>query len=175
MPVIFSLEGSAPIVNAARAFASRGIAVLQLDDINGPTLGKPNEADVVYECYVSALDLLAEEGLIDRTRVGVIGFSRTGWYALDSLAFHPAMFAVATLAEGTNMSFGEFLMSADRGQTSVRIEGIMEARPYGAGMLRWIERSPGFNIDKIRAPVLFQVHNPAGLILRWDIYSMLRL
>ena len=51
------------------------------------------------EGYVAAIEQLDAEGLIDPHKVGIIGFSWTGWYVLNTLLHATKYFAAATLAE----------------------------------------------------------------------------
>jgi hypothetical protein len=40
----------------------------------------------------------------------------------------------------------------------------------------WLERSPGFNADKVRAPLRLQLESGglAGVMLKWEMFSRLR-
>lgn len=177
-PHEFLTDGYSATANAARPLASRGIVVLQIGEITTDALGTPREpAENGREGYVAAIEKLASEGLVDSRRVGIIGFSRTGWYVLDSLIHEPKYFVAATLAESTYESFGEYVLNADYTGTQ-RAKGIAEgigSEPFGAGIKQWISDSPGFNTDKIQVPVLFEADNPPFLIYSWDIYAALRL
>ena len=177
-PGKFLSDGYYSTANAARALACRGIVVLQVGEVSAVPFGVPQEAERNGRAgYQSAIDQLTADGVIDPHKVGIIGFSRTGWYVLDSLIHMPHAFAAATLAEGTYESFGEYLLNADylgpyRAQTIA--DGI-GTRPFGDGLRQWVANSPGFNTDKIRAPVLFEANNPTGMIYAWDIYAAMRL
>jgi hypothetical protein len=76
-------------------------------------MSSPQEVETMREGYVAAIEQLDAEGLIDPHKVGIIGFSRTGWYVLNTLLHATKYFAAATLAECSYISFGEYLMNAD--------------------------------------------------------------
>src|SRR5213078_1819537 len=89
----------------------------------------------------------------------------------------PQYFAVATLAECTYISFGEYILNADYGGSG-RAKSIASAlgpEPFGDGLKKWITDSAGFNTNKINIPILFEANNPAGMIYAWDIYALFRL
>ena len=129
--------------------------------------------------YRSAIEHLAADGLIDRNRVGIIGFSRAGLYVLDTILHSPDGFAAATLAEFTDGSFSEYLANADylspaRAEEFVTMVGVS---PFGAGLREWIDKSAEFNSDKVDIPILFEVNSPVALLYinNWNLYAALRL
>jgi dipeptidyl aminopeptidase/acylaminoacyl peptidase len=177
-PSEFLTDGSYPTANAARALAARGIVVLQVAEITAAPLFTPQEAEVDGRAgYESAIEQLAREEMIDPYKVGIVGFSHTGWLVLDSLIHTPQYFRAATLAECTYESFGEYLINADyRGRESAKVVAqSIGSEPFGEGIKRWLAVSPGFNTDKIHVPILFEENSPAALIYSWDIYAALRL
>ena len=177
-PEEFLVDGAYPTANAARALAARGIVVLQVQE-NTEDAFTPQGAEVDGVAdYVSAIDQLSRDGVVDPTRVGIIGFSYTGQYVLESLIQAPQYFVAATLAEGTSVTFGEYLLEADYPGGPQFAQALRErigAEPFGEGLNQWVKRSPGFNTDKIRVPILFEAHSPPVLIYCWDIYAALRL
>src|SRR5436189_221602 len=47
------------------------------------------------------------------------------------------------------------------------------ATPYGDGLKTWVEKSPGFHVDNVTAPVLFAVEREAAIGMR-EPYAGLR-
>jgi dipeptidyl aminopeptidase/acylaminoacyl peptidase len=175
----FLTDGSFPTAMAARPIAARGIIVLQIGEISiSPAdLMTPREVAQMSEGYLAAIEHLDADGLIDPQRVGIIGFSHTGWYVLNSLMQAGKHFAAATLANCTYISFGEYLLNADYMGTG-RASAIAEAigsDPFGEGLQKWVSDSSGFNTDKIDVPILFEANSPVELIYGWDIYAAMRL
>ncbi len=111
----FLTDGAFPTAMAARPMAARGMLVLQVREIpiSPSVMSSPQEVETMREGYVAAIEQLDAEGLIDPHKVGIIGFSRTGWYVLNTLLHATKYFAAATLAECSYISFGEYLMNAD--------------------------------------------------------------
>ncbi len=175
----FLTDGIYPTANAARPMAARGIVVLQVGEItvSEKDMETPKEPATMREGYVAAIQRLDAEGLIDPHKVGIIGFSRTGWYVLDSLLHAKEYFIAATLAECTYISFGEYILNADYGGPgrAKSIAAGIGQEPFGEGLQRWIADSAGFNTDKINVPVLYQADSPSALIYSWDMYALMRV
>ncbi len=171
------MDGFCPTANAARALAGRGLIVLQVGEISRHW-GTPLEAELDGRtAYVSVIEQLVGEGLVDPNKVGIIGFSHTGWYVLDSLIHARKYFAAATLAEFSSASYWEYLVSADfqSPRTAKQHADQIGSDPFGEGLQKWITASPGFNTDKIGVPILFEPNYPVSLVEYWDIYAALRL
>ncbi len=174
----FLADGIYSTANAARGLAGRGIMVLQVAEIRAAQSFTPEEAEVDARAgYESAIQQLASDGLIEPDKIGIIGFSRTGWYVLDCLIHCQEHFLAATLAESTYESLGEYLLNADY-RSSEPAKGLASAMgnsPFGEGIRQWLISSPGFNTDKIHTPILFEANDPPALVYAWDMYAALRL
>jgi dienelactone hydrolase len=170
--------GTSTTANPGRALAARGVIVLQVDEPrrNSKFRGTRFEAEKDgRDCYVSAIEKLAALGLVDIEKVGIIGYSRTGWYVLDCLINAPKYFRAATLADANSSSYGEYLRNVDfSSDGSNYLDKDYGCKPYGDGLKVWLENAAGFNTDKIHAPVLVQINNPYGL-LDWSTYPALRM
>ena len=176
-PDKFLSDGFYSTANAARALAARGIVVLQVAEPRW-ALFTPQDPEVDGRLgYESAIAQLAADGIIDAGKVGLIGFSHTGIYVLDSLIHSPSSFAAATLAECSTDSLWEYLINADyRGPQTVKVAtDLIGSAPFGDGLKLWLSRSPGFSTDKIHVPVLFEENSPPTLVYSWDLYAALRL
>jgi dipeptidyl aminopeptidase/acylaminoacyl peptidase len=173
----FLVDGFSTTANAARAMAARGMVVLQVQEIRVAHL-TPREADVEgRDGYQAAIDQLSKEGVINPKKVGIIGWSRTGWYVLESLMTRPDLFAAATLAESTHGDLTQYWFLVDYALGPVladAIAGGIGGRPTQAGLRTWLGKSPEFNADRIRAPILFEQNSPSALIFGWDLYAALR-
>ena len=175
----FLTDGFFPTASAARPMAARGMVVLQIGELvlSDMAMVTPKEPATMRGGYVAAIQQLDAEGLIDPRRVGIIGFSRSGWYVLDSLIHASEHFAAATLAECTYISFGEYTLNADYGNAgrAKSLAAAIGVEPFGEGLQKWVARSAGFNTDKINIPVLFEANSPVAMIYAWDIYALMRL
>jgi dipeptidyl aminopeptidase/acylaminoacyl peptidase len=122
--------------------------------------------------YESATDRLAADGMIDPERVGIIGFSRTCYYVESALIKDPKRFAVATLADGVDQSYMNYLLFGV-GRSHDEKEQIYGSTPFGDGLKRWTERAPGFHLDQIQTPLRIEAITPASLLQEWEIYASL--
>ena len=45
------------------------------------------------------------------------------------------------------------------------------APPFGEGLQQWLKRSPGFNLDKVNAPLMVVGLGPWSLLTMWQPYA----
>src|SRR5260370_42311421 len=45
------------------------------------------------------------------------------------------------------------------------------AKPFGEGLQQWLKRSPGFNLDRINAPLMVVGLGPWSLLTMWEPYA----
>ena len=162
---------------AARPLAATGIIVLQLQEQFDVDM-TPEEADINARGYDSAIEHLSADGLVDPTRVGLIGFSRTGYYVLEALTKNRHRFAAATIADSDFLGYMQRLLDVDAGpDNSYEKEGvaIYGAQPFGEGLKTWVQKAPAFNLDKVITPVRIEVHDLRTLLHDWELYAGLRL
>lgn len=158
-PLVFLPDGSHSTGYAAQAFAARGFLVLlhpRSDELNSAAEGPAFVARLT-----AALDALDSAGLIDRSRVGAVGFSRLG-FALHYAITHPAGTPLAAVAilDSTTLSYSAAL--ADGVRTDLTDAHI----PYVPGAIEtfwrnknvWFEQEVTFNVDRVRTPALFTIH-----------------
>jgi hypothetical protein len=167
-PDRFIPSGLFTTVNAARALASAGIAVLQVEDCAAAGL---LEAACQVAGYDAAVAALARDGLIDPEQVGIMGFSRTCYYVLAALTRGAVNFKAALIANGVNAGYLQSILYPSIERDA---EGIIGAAPYGAGLKQWLERSPVFNLERVRAPLRIEAsEGPATLLFLWEPYALL--
>lgn len=163
---------------AARALAARGFVVLQVaepfDHFKTPEGPRLDGSQV----YLSAVDALSEAGIVDADRVGLLGWSYSGLYALQTLIDAPDRFKAAVLLNGDTGSLWQYLATVDLFRQDV-FKGNRDyyagAAPYGEGLTRWIETAPGFKLDRIRTPILLVAGDPYHLVYDiWPVYASLR-
>jgi dipeptidyl aminopeptidase/acylaminoacyl peptidase len=166
----FITDGPFPTAMAARPLSSEGIVVLQVGS-NHLHYDEATEAHEQVTGYASAIDKLASEGIVDPARVGIIGFSRTCWYVETALIERPTLFATASITDGIDQSYMQSLLyDADNVSDTQRVFG---GTPFGEGLKNWIEKAPGFHLDKVRSPLLITAIKPTAILEEWEIYSSL--
>jgi len=180
-PDQFSLygKGNAPglgpgySVYAAQPLANRGIAVLQIGDDEARSLiATPEEPEAYASAYEGAVEYLAGRGLVDVNRVGLVGFSRTGWHVMYALTHSSFRYAAAITSD--NMD-GGYIQAALQNWSAEPSQDI-GAEPFGEGLKAWFERSPAFGIDKLTTPLRIQIESwrVEGLMGAWELYSRAR-
>jgi dipeptidyl aminopeptidase/acylaminoacyl peptidase len=170
----FLTDGKFPTAMAARPLATAGIMVLQMGS-SYEHVGKLEEAhdqQLGFEAAVSHLDI---DGLVDPHRVGITGFSRTAWHVETTLVDAPHLFAAATIADGIDEGYVQYMLFADGNRSLAReYETINGGRPFAGGLNQWVENGATFHLDRIRCPILMQAIDIDGLFSEWEIYSSLR-
>lgn len=174
-PAEFWMDGPGGATSgyAARALAGRGMMVLQIDDTKGVS-GFRDELQTQARGYQSAIAKLDELGLIDTTRVGVHGWSRTGYYVQHAVVFLPSLFAAASVADPSALgawTYANFFGFAYPGM--LEYERMLDTPLWGGDSARtWAERDPTFHLDQVRTPLRIEMYQ-YGLGW-WDMYAMLR-
>lgn len=168
----FLTDGEYPTAMAAQPLANAGIAVLQMGGRGDHMLSWQEALDQV-EGYTSAVGQLDADGIVDAHKVGIIGFSRTCWYAETALSSHPNLFAAATLADGIDYSYMDYLLFPEHvAAESDRVHG---GSPFGKARVSWIRSSPDSHLESVRAAVRIEAIRPLSVLGRWELYSTLRL
>lgn len=159
---------------AAQPLAANGIVVLQVG--HGTESGaymkhhrSLEEAPREMSAYEGAIDYLDSRGIVDRERVGIIGFSRTQYHVEYTLTHSSYHFAAATLADGFDGGYLQYLNDPYTEKDSVFVNG---GPPFGANFSNWLEHSPSFRLDRIHLPVRIECYGP-GVISCWEPYSVL--
>ncbi len=163
---------------AARALAAAGIVVLQIGAPSNGYATAQTPAEGVQEVagYEAAIDALTKEGIVDRDKVGIVGFSRTVYGVLLGMTGSSARFAAATIAEGVQFGYLEYLLSLDSGGNAFAREAdaVIGAAPFGAGLETWVRQSPQFNLDRVNAPLRIEGYSPLSIVFMWGPYAALR-
>jgi len=150
---------------APQPLANAGIVYLEryIEDnfdvqeyINHRPKGYPGgigEAAFDSEIWDSAVEMLDRRGLIDPNKVGIIGFSRSGWYTEFSLTHSHVQYRAATLSDNVSYTMGEYWMwpQVDHGY-----DAMYDGPPYGKTLKSWMDYSITFNLDKIHTPILME-------------------
>jgi Tol biopolymer transport system component len=189
MPAEFSMDGRSEWSSgfAARPLAARGVLVLQADNFkdrekdhdrigNDRSLGATtaesfkNFSALVYE---GAVDFLDKKGMIDRNRVGIVGFSRTVCFVGYTLTHSKYRFAAASLVDGIACGYLDELSDPTGAWDYNALNGGVA--PFGEGLKLWLKNSPGFNLDKVETPMRFVALGSPSVLQFWEWYVGLSL
>jgi hypothetical protein len=160
-------------VFAAQPMANRGLFVLSVEEtrVDGVWL-TPQEPGVFARAYEASIRHLSRLGLIDEKNVGLVGFSRTGWYVLYALTHSEVPYAAAVVSDNADASYIQAAVSGFPVQLSEAVGG----EPLGQGLQAWLENAPAFSADRLITPLRLNVESGGlrALIGRWEMYALLR-
>src|SRR6266850_1632138 len=173
-PERFWIDGAYSTGFAAQPLAGEGFVVLQLDEDLSTKVSTPDEATEEMAAYEGAIDYLDGLGLIDRERVGIIAFSRTGIgveYTLTHSKYHSA---AATLADASGQGYFEYVAHLNQ-SFAWDAEGLHGGIPFGRrGLDSWARSASGFNLDKVVTPIRIEVNGLIGVTGLWEQFGGLR-
>ena len=172
-PSKFWIDGPFTTAFAAQPIAGHDIAVLQADE-DYREFDTLTEMKREVSTFEGAIDYLDRRGLIDRRRVGIIGFSRTGMFVPWSLVHSPKRynFAAASIADGSAMGYAQYFLTNtfDVDPWYKRVYGGL---PFGKALKRWATLSPGMNLQKVHTPIRVVAIGPDLLLEEWEMYVAL--
>jgi dipeptidyl aminopeptidase/acylaminoacyl peptidase len=148
-----------PIATAGMMYLVRGQSVdwkFQDDLDNRPKdyPGGIGEAVQQMDIWDSAVDMLEKKGRIDSSKVGIVGFSRTGWEVEFDLAHAHTRYAAATVADNVQYSLSDYWLYPWLDGDYERMYG---GPPYGATLENWEKYSISFNLERIHTPMLLEM------------------
>ena len=179
-PDRFQIDGPYTSVFAAQPLAGKNIMVLQAEKPDRSAvlghLATEGEARWRISAYEGAVDYLDERGLIDRSRVGIMGFSRTSWYVKYALTHSSFPYAAVAVSDGIDMGYFIYASMANRGYPDDEMEQIMGAIPSGEGMAPWSREAPGFQVEKMsdEIPVRVVAAYPLDVLVEWEWFAMMK-
>jgi hypothetical protein len=169
----FFVDGYATTANAGRALAAKDMIVLQMGEF-GKSLATSEEGGDQLAGFESVIDHLTGDGMVDRGRVAIIGFSRTCFHVLYAMTHRPGLFAAATINDGVTFGYVEYMLRHESQEYRVEAEAINGGPPYRDALGSWFANAPSFNLDKISTPLLIPAFDKGIPFSAWEIYSGLR-
>jgi len=170
---MFMVDGPWTTGFAAQALAAKGIVVVQAADAvdydNLTTAEEGPSCVASYEALVDSLDL---RGLIDRNRVGLMGFSRTCYHVKCALTQSDYPWAAAAITDGVDAGYFQYIAVANSGNgTKAEYEKMNGGVPFGPAVQSWVERAPGFHLDKVRTPLRIEAIGLHDLVSEWEWFA----
>lgn len=170
-PARFSFDGPWDSAFAAQPLAAKGFLVLQVGGSKNPRddakyTDTTQEAPRQMAAYLGAIRFLAERGMIDTSRVGIIGFSRTVYSVEYTLTHSRFRFRAATVADGIDAGYFSYIVFPN-----AEYEHLNGGPPFGPTLQLWLKNSPSFNLDKVRTPVRIEAYSPYTLLGAWEWFS----
>jgi hypothetical protein len=174
----FLPDGPFTTAFAAQELANRGVAILQLGEspLYDQTKGTLDWGPAQLSQVESAIDYLDTRGVIDREKIGLVGFSITGYIVRFALENSTYKFAVATSAEGNDYGYCAYVFGANTPNWASQNEAPYGGPPWKGNLTAWVENSVSFHYDKINAPLRLESDsNDFGLVLNeWENYIALK-
>lgn len=153
---------------AGQATAARGMVVATI--AFELELETPDEGRTAAEAYEGLIAQLRTRGLIDPARVGLVGFSRNGYFVEHVLTHSAFPYAVAVAVD--NWEPGYFSGTLHGWGAEYAVNG---SPPFGRGLLQWFENSPGFRAECVRTPLLMIAQGGFDQVSAgWEFFSRLR-
>ena len=163
-----------------RALLRENILVLAVPYAVPPASGDVSDLDAGAKVFMvqdgvrAAIDDLVAKGIIDRERVGIIGWSATGEQVLNLLTFTDIPIRAASMLDGdANTLFSMTVTYSALDDTQVRKERLNGGGPYGTTLQTWIKRDPSLHTECVRAAVRIETYGPE-VHNNWDEYALLR-
>src|SRR5437762_13775382 len=76
-------------------------------------------------------------------------------------------FKAASITSGLMFDYWQSMVSPDAGEGAA----VIGAPPFGEGLQQWLKRSPGFNLDKVNAPLMVVAEGADSLLTMWAAYA----
>ncbi|MEJ1969096.1 MAG: prolyl oligopeptidase family serine peptidase [Rhizomicrobium sp.] len=161
-------------VYLAQPLASRDIAVLQLGGADNGAMATLTGLEYTKRFGIALTDAaqnLVNEGLVDRTRVGIMGHSAMARNVEQALVFSDFPFAAAISADGYEFNYAQSMLFGWAHE-----EGM--PAPFGRDLQNWLDRSPAWNAERIRTPLQLELTSGGAgnqsLLWSWEMFSRLR-
>lgn len=145
---------TAGILYLARSYSENWNYQNEIDHRPKGYPGGINEVVEQTDVWDSAVDTLVSQGIADPDKIGIIGFSATGWQ-VDFSLFHSSIhYAAATAADNVTYDVSEYLLYPFASQVEEQMYG---GSPFGKARDNWKDYSISFNLDKVHTPLLMEV------------------
>ncbi len=170
----FWMDGPSTAGYAAQALAGRGFVVAQVNSITGARgwQSTPQEGPFLMAMVDSLIDDLDSKGMIDSTRVGILGWSRSAYLTRYTLEFSKHSFGAAVIADGYDDGYFHYLTRLTLGSSEgSEYEHMLGALPFSPGLKDWEQRSTGFNLDRVHTPVRLLGFSATSLLSNWEWFA----
>jgi len=169
----FWIDGPWTTAFAAQPLAGVGFAVLQIQDPEEDLELTPEESKRGVASFEGAIDYLDRIGLIDRRRVGLIGFSRSGLPVRRALSHSKYNFAAASVTDANDGGYFTYLAFNDLAPGwSESYEGSNGGSPFGPGIAAWKENDAAFSMETVNTPLrIVAPQGPVSIVTQWEWFA----
>jgi hypothetical protein len=157
---------------AAQVLANAGFVVLQVED-NARTITEDQlEGPATAEGFHAAIEKLIADGLVDRTSVGLIAFSRTGLHAIHLAAHYPTMLAALTMSDTLQVGYSIRSFNAANPPMAAVLDRLTGGAPQLENIGEWFVNNPLYSLGRAKTAVRLEAM-VQGLGM-WETYAVLR-
>lgn len=180
-PQRFYLDGSNLVDGftsgfAGRAFLREGLLVVAM-----PIRASNGWPDTDMAAMVATtqgvqglIQTLVDEGIADRDRIGIMGWSATGERVLHTLTFSDAPLRSASILDGDANTLFSYTVTYGASDTILaRKERTNGGPPFGPTLQTWLRNDPALHTDCIRAALRIETYGPWAKN-NWDLHALLR-
>ena len=174
-PNEFLIDGPYGTASAfsAQALANKDMMVLQLSEPSIPQ--DQNELFVYQDGLEAAIDHLASKELIDKEKVGLIGWSSTGVNIQQMLLYSDYPIAAATIADAYNFGMASYVSFFGVFAPGMAfMEGMAGGTvPWGESLDDWVINNPTLHLDRLKTPLRYEQYGPE-FAHWWSTYAILK-
>lgn len=116
----FRPSGLYPTAFAATEMSSVGIVVLQVDEGRDCVTVNRDEGPCAVSTYEAAAKQLISDGLADPERIGIIGFSRTCFYVMETLTTSTLHLKAASITDGVMETYLQYILRVQPNPEQIR-------------------------------------------------------
>lgn len=161
---------------AGRAFLREGMLVLAFPVRPHTDVPRTESSDIAgfMDGVRSAVEALVADGLVDRDRVGIMGWSMTGERVLNQVTFSDVPIRAATILDGdANTLFALTVTYGASDGIQARKATTNDGLPFGETLATWVRNDPALHTDCVRAALRIESYGP-WVRNNWDVYGLLR-
>jgi dipeptidyl aminopeptidase/acylaminoacyl peptidase len=172
----FTLDGDATSGMAAEPLAAAGMVVVQLGTYDDQVVRRgqirvPQDILRAERHWIEALiDSLSARGIVDRKRVGLSAWSATCFGVKYFLTHSRYPIAAALIDDGYDGGYVQYVTSQSA-QEEMEARDAWGSKPYGVGLLNWLNRASDFRLQDMRTPVRIEANKPSGLVWQWETFA----
>jgi dipeptidyl aminopeptidase/acylaminoacyl peptidase len=159
-----------------RAFARQNVLVLAMP--YWPEGGTGDDDRKLNAAFMDgadgAINALVGQGLVDRDRIGIMGFSATGNQVNRYLTFGDSPIRAATLLDADSGTlFTTAITYGFHTALTLSIENENDGKPFGQSVDRWVKNDPSLSTHCVNAALRIESYGP-WVLGHWDTYALLR-
>jgi dipeptidyl aminopeptidase/acylaminoacyl peptidase len=171
----FIIDGQEQSSGAAiQVWANAGFMVLLTPEpLLAEGTSKEQEDGRISQHIEDGVGLLDSQGLIDREKIAITGWSRAGWYSEYVVTHAKTHFAAATNIDNVEYNLERYSLTYPTGFDFIarQLGGV---RPWGDTGARWRETAIDFKYDKAQTPRLIEAHGYDKAPAYGEIYAALK-